>query len=86
MPGGFGTLDELSESLTLVQTGRMGKFPVVMFGKEFWKPLEAMFDNMAKEGYIDEDDKMSYFITDSIEEAVDYIEEFRLMHEHFKSE
>lgn len=86
MPGGFGTLDELAESLTLVQTGRMGKFPVVLFGKEFYKPLEELFKNMLKHNYIEEDDMQSYFITDSVDDAVDYIERFRIEHAYFSSE
>ena len=40
MPGGFGTLDELSEALCLIQTKRMGKFPIILFGKSFYEPLE----------------------------------------------
>jgi len=83
MPGGFGTLDELAESLTLVQTGRMGRFPIVLFGKEFYEPLERLFDNMLKHEYIDKEDLKSYFITDSVDEAVGYIEQFRLEHEYF---
>lgn len=86
MPGGFGTLDELSEALTLVQTGRMGKFPVVLFGKEFYKPLEELFKMMLAYGYIEKKDMTSYFITDSVDEAIEYIEQFRLEHDHFKRE
>lgn len=84
MPGGFGTLDELAESLTLVQTGRMGKFPIVLFGKEFYAPLEQLFNNMLQEAYIDSTDFDSYLITDSVEEAVEYIETFRVTHGHLK--
>ena len=84
MPGGFGTLDELAESLTLVQTGRMGRFPVVIFGKEFYAPLMGLFENMLKERYIHEEDLDSFLLTDSVDEAIAYIEEFRLEHDHFK--
>lgn len=86
MPGGFGTLDELSEALTLVQTGRMGGFPVVLFGKEFYKPLEGLFDNMLKDRYIDEIDLKSYFITDSVDDAIAYIEKYKLKSRLFEKE
>ena len=73
MPGGFGTLDELSEALCLVQTNRMGRFPIVLFGKEFFEPLEEFFKVMLKNKYIDKEDLDYYLITDDIDEAVKYI-------------
>jgi uncharacterized protein (TIGR00730 family) len=73
MPGGFGTLDELSEALCLVQTERMGSFPIVLFGKEFFEPLEDFFKVMLKHKYINEEDLNTYLITDSIEEVAEYI-------------
>ncbi len=73
MPGGFGTLDELSEALCLVQTKRMGNFPIVLFGTSFFEPLNDFFKVMLKNNYIDEKDMSSYLITDSIEEAMEYI-------------
>ena len=73
MPGGFGTLDELSEALCLVQTKRMGRFPIVLFGREFFEPLEEFFKVMLKNNYIDLDDLNSYLITDDLDEAVEYI-------------
>lgn len=75
MPGGFGTLDELSEALCLVQTKRMGQFPIVLFGKEFFSPLEEFFKVMLEHEYIDAKDMKSYIITDDIDEAVKYIKE-----------
>ncbi len=83
MPGGFGTLDELSEALCLVQTNRMGRFPIVLFGKEFYEPLEGFFRQMLEYDYIDERDMKSYLITDDMDEAVEYIEKFRLGSDHF---
>jgi uncharacterized protein (TIGR00730 family) len=73
MPGGFGTLDELSEALVLVQTGKMGRFPIVLFGKEFFEPLEAFFRVMLKYNYLAEADLHSYLITDDVDEAIAYI-------------
>lgn len=73
MPGGFGTLDELSEVLTLAQTGRMGRLPIVFFGKEFYTPLMNFFDEMIKHKYINESDKSLFIVTDDIDEAVEYI-------------
>ncbi|MGB3750150.1 MAG: TIGR00730 family Rossman fold protein [Arcobacteraceae bacterium] len=75
MPGGFGTLDELSEGLCLVQTQRMGAFPIVLFGKEFYKPLEEFFKKMLEFEYISKEDLKLYIITDDIQEAVDFISE-----------
>ena len=74
MPGGFGTLDELSEALCLVQTKRMGAFPIVLFGKEFYKPLEKFFKVMLEHEYISKEDLSLYIITDDINEAVAFIE------------
>lgn len=76
MPGGFGTLDELSEALCLVQTERMEPFPIVLFGKDFFTPLEEFFKVMLEHDYISKEDLNSYLITDSIDEAVCYIEEY----------
>ena len=74
MPGGFGTLDELSEALCLVQTKRMDSFPIVLFGKEFFKPLENFFKVMLEYEYINKEDMSLYIITDSIDEAIEFIE------------
>jgi uncharacterized protein (TIGR00730 family) len=73
MPGGFGTLDELSEVLTLVQTKRMSAIPIVFFGKEFYEPLLKFYDKMLEMNYISKEDKNLFIVTDSVEEAVDYI-------------
>jgi predicted Rossmann-fold nucleotide-binding protein len=73
MPGGFGTLDELSEVLTLVQTKRMSQIPIVFFGSEFYKPLLDFYEKMLEMKYISPEDKNLYLVTDDVEEAVDYI-------------
>jgi len=73
MPGGFGTLDELSEVLTLVQTGRMSKIPIVFFGKDYYEYLIKFLDTMSKHNYILPEDKKLFILTDNVEEAVKYI-------------
>jgi uncharacterized protein (TIGR00730 family) len=77
MPGGFGTLDELSEALCLVQTKTIGNFPIVLFGTEFFKPLEDFFRQMLQHNYIEKNDLDYFLITDSIHEAVAYINRCR---------
>ena len=73
MPGGFGTLDELSEVLTLVQTNKMSKIPIVFFGKEFYEPLLKFYEKMLEMKYISPKDKNLYLVTDDVGEVVDYI-------------
>ena len=79
MPGGFGTLDEFSELLTLIQTNKMSKIPIVLFGKEFYKPLIELFDNMEKMNYINKEDKNLYLLTDDVDEAISYITQNSLL-------
>lgn len=74
MPGGIGTLDELFESLTLIQTKKISDFPVVLVGKSYWTPMIDQLKLMAKEKTIDERDLDLFLITDSIEEAIKYID------------
>ncbi len=76
-PGGFGTMDELFESLTLVQTGRMPRVPVIMVGSYFWKGLEGwMKERLLDEKCIDENDLYLYQIVDEPEEVVKIIKDF----------
>ena len=73
-PGGFGTMDELFEALTLIQTRKVRNFPVVMFGSAYWGGLlEWIRDVMAGEGKIAGTDMDLILVTDSPEEAVDHI-------------
>ncbi|MBU0500181.1 MAG: TIGR00730 family Rossman fold protein [Gammaproteobacteria bacterium] len=77
-PGGFGTMDELFESLTLMQTGKIRRFPVVLFGTEFWSGLvNWMRDRMRKEDYIDEQDFGLFAIVDDPLDVVRIIQSFR---------
>jgi uncharacterized protein (TIGR00730 family) len=72
-PGGFGTFDELFEVLTLIQTNKMKKIPIVLFGSEFWNPLDKVIkENLAdKYGTISPKDRGLYVITDDIETVLE---------------
>ena len=73
-PGGFGTMDELFEALTLIQTNKVRDFPVVLFGSQYWKGLtDWIRDTMAFEGKIATEDINIMFITDDPAEARDHI-------------
>ncbi len=86
MPGGFGTLDELSEVLTLVQTKRMSKIPIVFYGKEYYENLMKFFDTMLEHKYIAEEDKNLFLVTDDVDEAVEYIKKYAYIPELGKPE
>lgn len=74
-PGGFGTLDELFEIITLVQTKKIRKVPIVLFGKKYWEPiLEIINTTLYKEfSYINKEDMDLYVVVDSVDEAYDHI-------------
>jgi uncharacterized protein (TIGR00730 family) len=77
MPGGFGTLDELTEALTLIQTKKIGRFPIVLVGSEFWGGLLDWFKaTLLKEGMISEGDLDLYRVVDTADEAVAHIKAF----------
>jgi uncharacterized protein (TIGR00730 family) len=70
-PGGFGTLDELFEALTLIQTGKLGTFPVILFGSSFWSGLIAWVDeHLVATGKIGPDDRTLLTITDDADDVV----------------
>jgi uncharacterized protein (TIGR00730 family) len=73
LPGGAGTMDELFETLTLIQTKKIYKFPIILLGKEYFKPLMDFLDLMVIERTLDEDDLGYLIVTDSIDEATAYI-------------
>jgi uncharacterized protein (TIGR00730 family) len=75
MPGGFGTLDEFYEALTLVQTKKIKMFPVIIFDKEFYERILEHNLHMLKEGTISANDNSLYLVTDSIQETIAYIKE-----------
>jgi len=70
MPGGFGTLDEFFEALTLIQTRTIKNFPIIIFGKAYHQELLEHIELMKKNSTIGVDDTHLFLVTDSIEEAV----------------
>lgn len=74
-PGGYGTLDELFEALTLVQTGKMARIPIVLVGSEFWRRA-VDFDYLVEEGFISAQDKGLFARADTAEEIVAVLEAF----------
>jgi len=77
LPGGFGTMDELFEAITLIQTHKLVSFPVILVSKEYWGGLVSWIkDVMLKKGMISESDLDIFHLVDTVEEAVDVIEDF----------
>ena len=74
-PGGFGTLDELTEIITLIQTRKIRQIPVILYGKEFWTPLMRYFeqDLVKKFGTVSAEDMAIFEVVDSVDEAYKYI-------------
>jgi uncharacterized protein (TIGR00730 family) len=76
-PGGFGTLDEFTEAITLIQTKRIHKFPVVLMDDEYWDGfIKWMSDILLKRGYIEKEDLKIFKVVNEPEEAVKIIENF----------
>jgi uncharacterized protein (TIGR00730 family) len=75
-PGGFGTLDEFTEILTLVQTKKIRPVPIVLYGKEYWTPLIDFFCNQLfkQHGAVNEEDLSLFHVVDSVDEAFEYIQ------------
>lgn len=77
MPGGFGTLDEMWEAITLIQTEKLSDFPVILVGKDYWKGLIDWLKNtMLTEGMIQESDFEIFHVVDTADEVVDILEDF----------
>jgi uncharacterized protein (TIGR00730 family) len=75
LPGGLGTLDETAEALTLIQTGKIESFPVVLIGTKYWSPFLALLQDMVREGSVSAGDLNLLKITDDLTEAINHIEE-----------
>src|SRR5689334_13914522 len=73
MPGGSGTLDELFEALTLIQTKKIRNFPIVIMGKDYWRGLIDFINKMATTGMISEADLDLIYATDSVDDAITHI-------------
>ncbi len=78
LPGGFGTLDELFEAMTLIQTIKIGRFPIVLVGKEYWSGLMDWIKNTLLEqyNYINSEDLDLFILVDDATEAVKVIDDF----------
>lgn len=78
MPGGFGTLDELFEALTLIQTKKIGRFPIVLVGTDYWKGLLQWIEEVVlkQEKNINKEDLKLINLVDTAEEAVEVIDNF----------
>lgn len=76
MPGGFGTMDELFETLTLIQTRTITKFPIVLYGKEYFQPLMENIEWWAQQGTISKEDMDLVLLTDDTAEAMNHIRHY----------
>jgi uncharacterized protein (TIGR00730 family) len=75
MPGGYGTLDEIFETVTLVQTGKIRRFPIVAMGRSYWQGmLDFIAQTLFREGTADEGEVGGFLVTDSVDEAVAHID------------
>lgn len=73
LPGGFGTMDEFFETLTLIQTRTITQFPMVLFGKDYYKELWDVLEHMAANGSVAKEDLSLVLLTDDVEEAMNHI-------------
>jgi uncharacterized protein (TIGR00730 family) len=76
LPGGLGTLDELLEALTLIQTGKIEHFPVVLIGTAYWQPLVDLLHHFAAEGTIDAKDLDLLLVTDDVTAALEHVQRY----------
>jgi len=74
LPGGFGTIDELFEALTLIQTGKIVEFPVILMGQAYWAPIRDFLAQLVRAQTISAHDLSLLYMTDSVEEAAQYIQ------------
>jgi uncharacterized protein (TIGR00730 family) len=76
MPGGFGTMDEFFETITLIQTKTITRFPIVLYSKEYFQPLMNFIQFMSENGTISKEDLNLVLVTDDIEEAMNHIHSY----------
>lgn len=76
MPGGVGTMDEFFRTLTLIQTGTINDFPIVVIGREFYKDLLELLENMKVNKTISPEDLRYVLFTDDVSEAVEHIQQY----------
>lgn len=82
LPGGFGTMDEFFETLTLIQTKTITSFPIVLFGREYYQGLWEAIEDMAKKGTISAEDMNLVLFTDDVDEAMNHI--FKYIRANYK--
>lgn len=83
MPGGFGTLDEIFETLTLIQTHKIESFPIVVMGTDYWGPMmEFIRNHMVARGTVSPADPDLITMTDSVDEAIETIERCQTVRDH----
>lgn len=78
LPGGFGTLDEFFEAITLIQTNKIERFPIVLMGKDYYKFINEHVELMIEQKTINPEDKELYLFTDSIDEAMAHIQKYAI--------
>ncbi len=80
LPGGLGTLDELAEALTLIQTQKISQFPIVLMGRAYWEPFLAMLHAMVDAGTISASDLDLMLVTDSVPDAMAHLDKYAVEH------
>lgn len=75
MPGGAGTVDELFETITLIQTGKVKNFPILLYGKDYWAPMLEQIERMVAEGTIGRKELEFVFVADSVDEATTLLQD-----------
>jgi len=78
MPGGYGTMDEFFEAITMIQTGKIRKFPIILMGKSYHEELFKFIQNLVQEKTISPPDAEIFLFTDSIEEAINHINKYAI--------
>ena len=78
LPGGYGTLDEFFEAITMIQTGKLSRFPIVLMGKAYHSDLMSHFQRMIDEQTISLEDASLFLFTDSVEEAANHINKYAI--------